>query len=62
MVNPDMDGSFLTETDPLELCFDDDYVECSNVPLGSTCISNPDGVGNEIVKATVTIDFTLILW
>ena len=40
-----MDGSLLLETDPAELCFDDEFIPCSNVPLGSTCYSNSDANG-----------------
>ena len=44
-VNPLEDGAMLEITDPPELCFDDEYIECPNVPLGSTCFTNPAGDG-----------------
>ena len=38
-----LDGSLLEIMDSPNMCFDDQFVECANVPLGSTCFANPDG-------------------
>ena len=44
-LGPPFDGSLLEISDPPDLCFGDQFAECANVPLGSTCFANPDGDG-----------------
>ena len=58
-----MDGSLLEISDPPNLCFDDQFVECENVPLGSTCFTHPDSTGNDTGKSFHRMhQFTVLLF